>query len=134
VPEENKQKLKQQKTKQAVRLTLVSGGSRMEYIDIEKSLIPYRFEIPLNDVIYTWEINYNGDFDFFTVDLLIDKKILVQGEKLVYKMPLFDGVADSRFPKNQIIPFDTSGNSNKVGWDTLNESVFLFIMDGDSSA
>lgn len=105
----------------------------MQYIDVEKNLIPYRFELPLDNVLYTWEFNYNADYDFFTVDLLLDKTVLVRGQKLVYNQPLFDGVADRRFPKSQIIPFDPSGNSNKVGWNTLNESVFLFIMDGGSS-
>lgn len=99
----------------------------MPYIDIEKQLVPYRFDISLSDTVFTFEIHYNAEYDFFTVDLEREKQVLVHGEKIVYGVPLFVDVADSRFPKNEIIPLDESGNSNVVNWATLSENVFLFV-------
>ncbi|KEQ22880.1 phage baseplate plug family protein [Paenibacillus tyrfis] len=99
----------------------------MEYIDIEKQLIPYRFEISLSGTVFTFEVHYNSEFDFFTVDLERDGEVLVTGEKLIYGVPLFVDSADERFPKVMIIPFDESGNSDRVTWDSMSENVFLFI-------
>jgi len=99
----------------------------MEYIDIEKDLIPYRFDILLDDTIYTMEIHYNAEFDFFTVDLERDGELLVVGEKIVYGIPLFQDVADNRFPNVVIVPYDESDNSSTVTWSTLSENVFLYV-------
>ncbi|MEW9702821.1 hypothetical protein [Paenibacillus sp. SI8] len=103
----------------------------MEYIDIEKSLIPYRFDINLAGETFTFEVHYNGDYDFFSTDLSKNGETLVHGERIVYGMPLFGDVADARFPSVRILPYDLSGNSNDVTWATLSESVFLYV-DGES--
>ncbi|WP_079908278.1 hypothetical protein [Paenibacillus sp. 32352] len=99
----------------------------MEYIDIEKKNIPYRFDIALKGTVFTFEIHYNADFDFFTVDLERNGEILVQGEKMVYGVPLFGDMSDSRLPSVSIVPYDESGMNEAVTWSTLNESVFLFL-------
>lgn len=104
----------------------------MEYIDIEKELIPYRFDISLADETFTIEVQYNADYDFFTVDLEKDGEILVVGEKLVYGVPLFADVWDNRFPGVGIVPYDESGKSTAVTWDTLSVSVFLFMPEDDA--
>ncbi|OAB46059.1 phage baseplate plug family protein [Paenibacillus glacialis] len=101
----------------------------MNYIDIEKNLIPYRFDVSLSDEVFTFEVNYNEDYDFFTVDLERDGEILIVGEKLIYAMPLFYDVMDHRFPKVSIIPYDESENSIDVTWETLSESVFLYVIE-----
>ncbi|MBW7452436.1 phage baseplate plug protein [Paenibacillus sepulcri] len=106
----------------------------MEYIDIEKDLIPYRFDITLADELFTFEVNYNADYDFFTVDLEKDGEVLAVGEKLVYGVPLFTDVWDNRFPGVPIMPYDESEISTAVTWDTLSVSVFLFIVEDDSNA
>jgi len=103
----------------------------MDYIEIEKDLIPYRFDISLADTMYTFEAHYNAEHDYFTVDLERDGEVLVVGEKLVYGAVLFGDVWDNRFPDVAIIPYDESENSNAVTWDTLNVSVFLFLIEGD---
>ncbi|MCY7484437.1 hypothetical protein MC059_08670 [Paenibacillus alvei] len=105
----------------------------MDYIDIEKDLIPYRFDISLADEMYTFEVHYNAEHDYFTVDLERDGEVLVVGEKLVYGAPLFGDVWDNRFPGVHIVPYDESENSNAVTWDALNESVFLFLIKGDDN-
>ncbi|GAB6990851.1 phage baseplate plug family protein [Paenibacillus pini] len=101
----------------------------MEYIDIEKDLIPYRFDISLAEEMYTLEVHYNADYDFFTVDLELNGEILAVGEKLVYGMPIFYDIQDNRFPKVPIIPYDESEQQTEVNWKTLSESVFLYVID-----
>lgn len=109
----------------------------MEYIDIEKALIPYRFDVSIQNEIFTMEVHYNPDYDFFAIDLEKNGEALVTGEKLVYGQPLFRDVADHRFPGLPLVPYDESGQRQEVNAETLSESVFLFIMDangGDGDA
>lgn len=98
----------------------------MEYIDIEKDLVPYRFDVDLDEETFTFEVNYNPEKDFFTVDLEKDGEVLVVGEKIVYGTPLFTDVWDSRFPLTTILPWDESGLSSVVNWETLGTTCFLF--------
>lgn len=98
-----------------------------EYIPIEKELIPYNFEIELGEELYSLEIRYNDLHDFFTIDLIKDGETLVNGEKIVYGVPLFQDVFDTNFPGPQIIPWDESGIENRVTFQNLNETVFLYL-------
>lgn len=103
----------------------------MEYIEIEKSQVPYRFDISLSEEIFTFEIQYNSEYDFFTVDLEQNGEVIVYGEKIVYGIPLFEDVKDGRFPQVQIIPYDESGINTEVIFKTLNDSVFLYVLEVD---
>lgn len=105
----------------------------MKYVEIEKNLIPYRFDISLSGEIFTMEVHYNAEYDFFTVDLSKGSDILALGEKIVYATPLFNDSLDARFPAVSIMPLDVSGNSSVVTWDTLNVNVFLYV-DGEDDA
>lgn len=105
----------------------------MEYIEIEKELIPYRFDISIADELFTFEVHYNPDYDFFTVDLERDGEVLVVGEKLVYGQTLFYDVQDQRFPKLPIVVWDQSGKSTEVTWETLGVSVFLYVWEEDET-
>ncbi|WP_128102783.1 hypothetical protein [Paenibacillus sp. DCT19] len=101
----------------------------MDYIDIEKDLVPYRFDISLEDELFTFEVQYNEQFDYFTLDLEKNGEVLVTGEKLVYGTTLFYDVMDNRFPKVPIVPYDQSETESEVNWRTLSESVFLYLID-----
>jgi hypothetical protein len=101
----------------------------MDYIDIEKNLIPYRFEISLADEMFTFEVHHNAKRDFFTVNLERDGELLASGEKIVYGVVLFQDIRDERFPKVFILPYDESGNSEDVTWETLSASVFLYVFE-----
>lgn len=103
----------------------------MEYIDIEKDQIPYRFDISIAEENFTFEVHYNADYDFFSVNLEREGEVLAVGEKLVYGMPLFYDVMDNRFPKLPIVPFDESDISTAVTWETLGKSVFLYVIEGE---
>lgn len=106
-----------------------------DYIEIEKELIPYRFDITLADELFTFEIHYNEVGDYFTVDLLKDGEVLVTGEKIVYGVTLFYDVQDDSFPRVPIVPLDASGKSQIATWETLNTSVFLYVIeDGEDDA
>jgi hypothetical protein len=99
----------------------------VEYISIDLAEIPYRFEIELAGEVFTFEIHYNHEFDFFTIDLEKNGEVLVYGEKIVYGRPLFSAFSDSRLPKVRIVPKDPSGQATRVGWDELETSVFLIV-------
>ncbi|TQR29387.1 phage baseplate plug family protein [Brevibacillus brevis] len=101
----------------------------MEFIEIEKEQIPYRFEIVLDDTVFTFEVHYNSEYDFFTVDLERNGEVLATGNKLVYGVPLFSYSADERFPQVEIIPYDEAGITQEVTWTTLSETVFLYVFE-----
>ncbi|MGF9906965.1 phage baseplate plug family protein [Brevibacillus porteri] len=101
----------------------------MEIIEIEKEQIPYRFEIVLTDTVFTFEVHYNSEYDFFTIDLERDGEVLATGNKLVYGVPLFSSSVDERFPQIEILPYDESGSAQVVNWKTLSESVFLYVFE-----
>lgn len=99
----------------------------MEYIDIDKNEIPYRFEIDLAGEVFTLEIHYNYDFDFFTVSLEKGEEKIVDGEKVLFMQPLFSSISDIRLPKVKIIPRAYGSNVTRVGWDELGKDVFLMV-------
>ncbi len=104
-----------------------------EYIPIEKEQIPYRFEIELGAELFEMEVRYNDQHDFFTIDLFKNDDVLVYGEKLVYNVPLFIDVYDSRFPAPTIIPYDEAGLETDVTHENLSVTVFLFLDNGEGA-
>ncbi|MCA0980243.1 phage baseplate plug protein [Exiguobacterium aestuarii] len=97
------------------------------YIEIDKDLIPYRFDITLGNSVYFMEFRYNRTFDFFTVDLLNEaEEPLVFGEPLVYGKQLFEDMDDIRFPVSRLVPLDLSGVESRITFDNLNKTVFLY--------
>lgn len=104
----------------------------MQYIEIDKASIPYRFEIVLAEVVWQFEVRYNQEHDFFSVDLLKDDELIVAGEKIVYGRPLFSTFVAINKPAIDIIPLDLAGNATRAGWDELNETVFLYLVGEDN--
>lgn len=100
-------------------------------IPIDKGNVPYQFEIELEGDVFVFEVHYNAQADFFTLDLHREDETLVLGEKLVYSTPLFAAYADERFPAVTITPYDRAGNENRVTYDNLGETVFLYVGDRD---
>jgi len=101
-----------------------------KFINIRKDLIPYNFDITLNGKTFTFVIKYNARHDFFTVDLLRNDELIVPGEKIVYGRVLFLNQQHLDVPTVPIIPYDRSLNEDRVTWDNLNETVFLWIPNG----
>ncbi len=99
----------------------------MEYIEIDKELIPYNFEITFDNETYTFEVNYNALKDFFTISLYKNDEIIVLEEKLIYGKPLFENVKYKNISIPIIIPLDLSSKNKKVTFENLNEQVFLYL-------
>lgn len=98
----------------------------MWIVPVDKGAIPYRFDMSLNGITWTFEMRYNSEHDFFTVDLYRGEESITVGEKIVYGQPLFaDDLSGVR-----IMPLDLSGNTDRVGWDELGETVFLYLEGG----
>lgn len=100
----------------------------LEYIEIDKDSIPYEFDMAINGKTYTFVINYNAEFDFFTVDLYRNGTSIVSGEKIVYGRTLFHSCKHLDVPSTLILPYDLAGNETRVTWDNLNETVFLWLV------
>lgn len=105
-----------------------------EYIDIDKTAIPYDIEMELSGEIYKLEFSYNRQFDFFTVDLFKNGVALVIGEKLILNRQLWRNNVDNDLPKIQLIPKDRAGVASRITYENLNETVFLYMIEGDSDA
>lgn len=102
-----------------------------EYIEIDKELIPYEFEIELDSAVFKLDVRYNDKYDFFTVDLYKDDVLIVAGEKLVYGQKLFESTYDAAtHPPHDIVPLDPSNIENAVTWDNFGVTVFLCILNG----
>ena len=100
-----------------------------EYIPIDKQAVPYRFEINLRGRIYEFEVHYNPEGDYFTVDLYKQGKMICLGEKITYGVPLFETIRDRRYPQVKITPLDRNRNKTKAGYKELQEDVFLYVED-----
>lgn len=105
-------------------------------IEINKNLIPYRFDIVLAGRAYTFFVDYNRTACFFTVSLYDSAgSLLCSGEPLVYGMPLFRDVYRAGvFPALDLTPLDESGQEQAVTWEKLGETVFLTVDDEGGGA
>jgi len=101
-----------------------------KYLPIQKELIPYQFDITIVGRTFTFSIGYNAAYDFFTIDLYRDEELIVTGEKIVYGRVLFINQQHLDTPRVPIIPYDLSLSENRVTWDNLNNTVFLWLSDG----
>ncbi len=101
----------------------------MEYIPIQKEAVPYKARFRLEGKTFTLEFHYNAVCDCFTVSLFDGDEALAYGEPLIYGQTLFEAYADHRFPQVDLVPYDTAGAEDRVGWDNLGESVFLYVGD-----
>ena len=101
------------------------------YIEINKNIVPYKFNIVLNDEVYEMRIDYNDTADLFTVSLSKNGVELCMGEPIVYGKPLFGDLSNREgFPKVNITPIDYSGESNAVTYDNLSNTVLLNVSGG----
>lgn len=105
-------------------------------IDIDKNLIPYEFEIVLNNKLYTLGIDYNTSGDFFTATLSYQNEVLVQGEKILLGQVLFRQLyedknynLDPKYPTDIIMPQSYNGKVDRIGYDQLQENCFLYVVE-----
>ena len=105
----------------------------MKTIEINKSLIPYTFDIVLGSENFTFKVDYNEVGRFFTIGVSKGETMICEGSPIVYGRRLFEDVWSQKFPKVDIIPYDPSNAYNKVTYSNLCESVFLVVDDGEES-
>lgn len=98
-----------------------------DIIEVEKDLMPYNFDILLEQEEFNLYIMYNSVSDSFTVTLSKDGVVLVDNEPVIYGVPLFQDVYGENFPCVDIVPLDESGETNVVNWETFGKTVFLTI-------
>lgn len=96
-------------------------------LPIEKEQIPYQFETEFNSFLFTFEVHYNAEYDFFTVDLYRNDELIVYGEKIVYGQQLFESLNDDTLP--ELIPLDPSEKETKITYDNLGKTVLLQVID-----
>lgn len=103
---------------------------KRDIININKSHIPYNFNILLAGEWFNIRVDYNKAADLFTLTLKKDDT-LICNEPIVYGVPLFKDVFESgKYPALEIIPWDESGKENTVTYENLNNTVFLVINNG----
>ena len=102
-----------------------------DVIEIQKALVPYKFDILLAGELFSLHLNYNATADLYTVDLYRDGELICAGEPIVYGTPLWKDVYRAGvFPAVDIIPVDPSGECTKVTFDNLGETVLLMLDNG----
>lgn len=100
----------------------------MQYIEIEKELIPYTFEITLGMEVFVFDVLYNDREELFTVNLYdTDRNPLAYGEPLIYGEVLFNAVRDLTFPIVEIRPIDESGKETAITFSNMNDTVLLAV-------
>ncbi len=98
---------------------------------IDKSLIPYSFEMELGGYMYMLVVKYNSFCDLFTVTVYKDNTLICT-EPIMYAQRLFHDVyITDKYPAIDIVPLDESGKENKVTWENFNKTVFLTIDNGE---
>ena len=101
-----------------------------DYVNVEKSLIPYGFDIFFLNDRYRMEFNYNKTEDLITVTLSKDGEILVYNEPLIYGSPLFEDIYKTElFPMLNLVPIDESGVSRDLTYENFGKTVFLTVED-----
>lgn len=96
-------------------------------IEINKSQIPYTFDIVLGSEVFTFRVDYNNTGGFFTVELFKGGETLCSGEPLIYGKRLFSDVRNMKFPAIDVIPIDPAGEFNAITYANLCDGVILAI-------
>lgn len=101
---------------------------KYDTITINKSLMPYSFQILLGGELFEFTVLYNETYGYFTAELRKNGMLVCAGEKIVYGKKLFEEIyVAGKFPAVDIIPLDLSGEHDAVTFDNLSETVHLII-------
>ena len=109
----------------------------MEIIEIDKSLIPYKFKLKCSNGIFQFGIRYNEYADRIFIDLFTDTgDIIHDNETLTYGIPLFKNVMEDinnnlnpLYPDKYIQPLSADGEEVECNLTNLGESYFLAVRD-----
>ena len=99
------------------------------YVRIDKEEIPYMADLEVDGTVYTFYIKYNTAYDYFTADLLIGERKIVNGYKIMFGVPIFQEVLYKDVPPIDLTPIDLGESSERCGFMEIDESIFIFIGD-----
>lgn len=102
-------------------------------IIVDKTLIPYNFDILLGAELYNLGFDYNEEGKFFTASLSRNDEVLVSSEKMIYGNKLFASVPHLS-PVLDIVLYDESGKNTEITYENFGESVFLTIQQGGETS
>lgn len=101
---------------------------------IEKSLIPYSFDILLGAEWFNLAIKWNEKAELFTITLSKDETVLVYDEPIIYGSTLFSSeYLSGVFPMLEMQAWDEAHLENEVTYDNFGVTVFLTIYQGGES-
>lgn len=114
---------------------LVNANEVYDVINFDKSELPERFEIDFYEQTVVLQFDYNATGDFFTVHLYKigddgEDVPVVLGEKLVLGRALWENISRFDIPAPTLIPLDIGMKAECVTYENMNDSVFLYILDG----
>lgn len=102
----------------------------LKYLDIDKTLVPYKFSVVINNVIVKFLIRYNSVGDYFTADIYDkDDNVIAYSKKFILEVNLFENINDDRLSKVKIIPFDPSDEYKRITYDNFMEAVKPYIFE-----
>lgn len=104
-----------------------------DYVEIKKELVPYQFNILLAGEWFGLYVDYNKTADMFTLTLYQGDE-LISTEPLILEVPLFKDVYQpKKFPAITLVPYNSTGTEDRLGYSNLGLSVFLTIdNEGDA--
>ena len=102
-----------------------------DYIEINKDLVPYQFNILLADQWFELYINYNKSADLFTATVYKEDELICT-EPLILDVPLFcDIYQPIKFPAITITPYGPT--ERRITSNNIGNTVFLTIdNEGDT--
>ena len=102
-----------------------------DFVEINKEILPYQFNILLADQWFELYVNYNKYADLFTLTVYKDDELICT-EPLILNVPLFvDIYQPEKFPAILLTPHGVTEHS--VSFSNMGNTVFLTIDDeGDS--
>lgn len=105
---------------------------KKDTIPINKSMIPYHFNITLGSTLFRLSVRYNSTADLFTIGLYKEDELICT-EPVIYGSYLFEQLYQpNSYPALSIVPLDSSGENDVVTWDNFGETVFLVVDNAGS--
>ena len=102
---------------------------------VDKTLLPYSFDILLGAEWFNLGFKYNETAGIFTVTLSKDGEVIVYDEPLMYGFPLFGDLYQSGvYPMLQMVPGDESEQETQGTWANFGETGCLTIQQGDDDS
>lgn len=114
---------------------IVNASEVYDIVDFDKTEISERFEIDFYEETFVLQFDYNETGDFFTVHLYKigddgEDVPIVLGDKLILGRPLWENIPRYDIPAPTLIPLDIGMEATRITFENMNESVFLYILDG----